>query len=168
MGQVQVELLGADDMRKVIKQLPKATQRKVLIGIYKEAVKPMVRAARKNARPISNTLAKSIGAFASKQKSVARVFVGPRTGKRRKYDGWWAHFWEWGTRIRRPKKEPYMVFHTKDGWVRSKRVRRIAPRPFMTPAIDSKLNDCKGNILKGSQKVIQRYIKRGVFNVKWQ
>ena len=101
------------DMKEVLKnleKLPEKVQKRVVKGAVRAAAKPIVKEARRLVPVRTGNLKKSIGVNARRSdKTTVRVSISPRKGGR--YDGFYGHFVEFGT-------------------------KNSAPHPFMRPAFE--------------------------------
>jgi hypothetical protein len=121
-----IEITGAEQVDKILSNLPDAIQYKVVISALRKAARPMVEAQRrlapkgdrtyKNYRGQLHTpgwLKKSHGIVNGKNRRYPSVYVGPRYGKKYKYDGYYFKFLIEGTdrRVARHIKRPL------DNWI---------------------------------------------------
>jgi HK97 gp10 family phage protein len=144
------------------------------MSAYRKAGKHVVNAARRNARSVSKTLAKSIGIMQGRDKSKPTIFIGPRSKSNQyrglvkvrsvKHDGWFAHFYEFGTSVRKPRRKQYLTFKVNDNWVKARQAKGIRRQPFMRPAIDQNkrkvLEGFKDELAKAIDKEIQKHAKK--------
>ena len=107
-GQITIE--GIDELSRHIKNLPSdKVKRKELLKALRRQAKPLLEAVKEKA-PVANNpitvkgvtyqagnLQKSFNIKAGRSKTMPNVVVGPRRGKKNKYDGWYAHFLLYGT-----------------------------------------------------------------------
>ena len=111
---VEVEVHMGDLLKK-LKTLPEKVQKKVLSGAVRASAKPIVDEARRLVPVRTGNLKKSIGVTKARTKGTTmRFYVSPRKGG--KYDGWYGHFVELGT-------------------------RHNAPHPFLRPAYEAKASE---------------------------
>lgn len=99
-----VEITGDKQIDAILSNLPDALQRKVVLSAFRKAARPMVEAQRRLAPEtheprryrgrlhIPGTLKKSHGIVNGKSKQYPAIWVGPRYGKRYKYDGFYFKF----------------------------------------------------------------------------
>jgi HK97 gp10 family phage protein len=108
------EIQGWDAFLKTVEKLPDRQKRSEILKVLRRVAKPMVSAARSRVRIADRvvyryvrggrieqeprTLQKSIGIITGRNRNYPNVLVGPRAGGRKKYDGWFGHFLEFGTR----------------------------------------------------------------------
>jgi len=120
MSDIDIKLLGANDLRKIFKGLDQKTSNKVLKRVLSDAANPLVKAARQNI-PVRRTKIAPHGAGLKKRggrrqwhpaglgkksptkkmgnSPTATVFVGPRAGvKGTRTDTYYLRFWEEGTK----------------------------------------------------------------------
>lgn len=100
-----IVITGDKAADKILSNLPDALQRKIMISAFRKAARPMVnemkrlspmdqggpRKYRGNLH-IPGTLKKSHGIVVGKSKQYPTVWIGPRMGKRYKYDGFYFKF----------------------------------------------------------------------------
>lgn len=156
----ELQLIGDKELRKILEKLPGKVDVRLLKAAARRAAKPLVKSARRKAPSKTGNLRKSIGTIGLRSHNgAAAVFVGPRSGRRNKYDGWYAHFVEFGSRgvVR------YNTKHRKKGQ-RYKSDNKA--KPFMRPAYDQE----KGNMMKEYEKhvgfVTQKYLDKQASKMK--
>ena len=159
-----IQLLGIEDLKTVFKRLPYKVNKKLLVATMRSAAKPIVKYARRRIKGKSKTIAGSIGIKTAKSKTPA-IWVGPRTGKSLKYNGWFARFYEKGTSRRKPRKNKYLVFMGTKGKQKGKLVfakstAKIQATPFMRPAIDANIEQVKKSMAQELRKVMIKEIKK--------
>jgi len=142
MSNVQVTILGDEDLRRIFKQIPLKMTEKILVAAGRRAAKPFLSAAKVRARMTSKRLARSIGVKRSKKYRGA-VFAGVRRGKKQAHNlSFIAHWIEEGTKgikrkrsasnESRPNNPAFSwMYHIKKGG----RFRDDQPaQPFLAPA----------------------------------
>lgn len=108
MATIQID--GVEELRRAIIGISDdKLKRRELLKILRRQAKPLLNAIRMEApvakEPIKikgetylpQNLKKSFAIQTGKSKKYPNVFVGPRRGKKHKYDGWYAHFLLYGT-----------------------------------------------------------------------
>lgn len=108
-----IQIEGMDEIIAKIKALPDRTKRLEVLKILRRQMKPIQSAVR-NATPeadrpikvrgkvyMPGNAKKSISIFSGKSKLMPSVFVGPATGKKRKYDAWYLYLLVYGWRDNR-------------------------------------------------------------------
>lgn len=140
---VQVSLTGSKGINDVIKALPPALNRRVLLGAQRIAMRPIVKAMKKNlaaqAAEDSGNLMKSIGTKAFKKGggNSAASITGPRIGG--KFKGYHAHLVEKGTKpgLRTAKKGAFVLKRGDGSLVSVKQINHpgTKAKPFAAPAI---------------------------------
>ena len=148
-------------LQSTLNDLPKSVTKKVVRQGLRKAAKPLVKAAKSNAPigkgPGRGNLKKSIGVMTGAQRSALMnismaqasalradkqaVYVGPRAGRRWKYDAWYAHFVEFGT------------VHS-------------APHPFMRPAWDQTKIEVEATIADEIGAAVDRHFKLMAAKIK--
>lgn len=100
----KVELVGINDMEKIINQLPKKFQARVINAALKEASKPLFERAKVNlgSAPNGSDLVRIIRQVSRKVKGIPGQEIGAMPTKRkRRSEGAWedmgAYWLEWGT-----------------------------------------------------------------------
>lgn len=105
--------ISMGDLLKKMKALPERVQKNIVVGAVRASAKPIIKEAKQLVPKDTRTLEKSIGISKrkTKNKNIVHFSISPKRGG--KYDGWYAHFDEFGT--------AKMVAH-----------------PFMRPAFEKK------------------------------
>jgi len=121
----EIDIRGLDDAIKKLKKLEEKVQKKVARGTARAAAKPFVEEAKRRAPVKTGNLRKSIGIIAKRSKTpgIVRFWVGPRSGRHLKSDGFYGAFVEYGHQIKKDKKV----------------VGTVSPKPFIRPAAESAL-----------------------------
>jgi len=148
---------GFDEARMVMDVLPDKLQAKVLRKMFMKAAKPMVADAQSRVTahdPGYRKLAKAIG-FIPTNANRALILVGVRAKGPFKDVGYYGHWVEYGVSgvknktsktITKPEDESYRFWVAKVK--RGGRYRNdIAPQPFMRPAIDTKKETVKKDVI---------------------
>lgn len=137
-----ISLTGDRQLDRVLKRMPKRLTRKVVRGALRESAKPMVKAARAKIKSIglfkTGNLWRSMGIVTDRSrifKGSIRVGARMKRGDSRNMQGWHAHFFEFGTAPRRPRKSERLTFEGESGGlVTPKESKGIAANPFLRPA----------------------------------
>lgn len=129
MNNIYLSDLELKKANKSIKKLSKKLDDKVLKKVIRQSTKPLINSARSTVSKRTGNLSKSIGNLPLR-KAKRSVYVGPKSGKKRKYDGWYGRFVEFGT-------------------------KHMKPRPFMGPSWDKS----KGSVLRNIELKLKRIIK---------
>ena len=155
-----IELIGDKELRKILEKLPEKVDVRLLKAAACRAAKPLVKAARRKAPSKTGNLRKSIGTQALRSyNGSAAVLVGPRTGKRQKYDGWYSHFVEYGTRgIVRYKTKRYSKGQRYKADIKAK--------PFMRPAYDQEHANAMKEYENHVGFVTQKYLDKQTAKMK--
>jgi len=147
MSDVDIELIGDEELLAVLKDLDYKTQHRFLKRIVSDSANIHVKAARR-AIPVRRTKLtasgqkwhppgagkKSIGKKMGKSRRTATVFVGPRTNTGSYHnDGWFLKFWEYGTKNSPPNMGITAAYHAnkqavEDNMINS--VRKIITRTW--------------------------------------
>jgi HK97 gp10 family phage protein len=151
-----LQLKGFDDIEKILEALPEKLGPKVVRQCLKEAVKPMVKAAKANTPKDKGTLRKSIGIINGGKTQGSAIVVGPRRGAGKTADGWHGHFLEYGVTPRIVKK-PTLEHYSK-GTV----LGPVKAQPFMRPAWDMTKDIVRAEIARSLKAVLDANFK-GVF-----
>ncbi len=93
---VTVKMEGGDAVRGVLNKLPARIERKVLIKGLRAGAKVILKEARRLVPVRTGTLKRSLGIVVIRGRGKAELAVAARSGKQRKYDGWYAHLVEFG------------------------------------------------------------------------
>lgn len=138
----EVKVIGMEDINRRLNEFEDKIARKHLKDSLRAVSVPIVKSIKNNIRgklkKRKGTLLRSIGSWFFNKAGSGTIYVGPKTGRRAKYDAWYAHFLEFGTsgfgkRVR-------TKIGVKIGY--SKKGAGIHARPFIRPAWD----EHKGNI----------------------
>jgi len=151
---VSLNVDGIKDLQREIEKLKARTGKKQLDYALRRAAKPLIKTARKNIKGVSRTLAMSIGVIIAKRTRNPLVFVGPRIGRRSKFDGWFAHFYEYGTTLRMPRRRKVLKFDKDGKTIYAKQAEEIKATPFMRPAWDSMKTTVLANISKEMKNLL--------------
>lgn len=163
-----IDIIGDKEFRKVMKALPDRTTRKVMLGIFRQAGKPVRDEAKRRVPVKEKILQRSIGFITGRKKgrsaNAAVLWIGPRTRKGSKYPGYHAHLIEYGTAPHRIDSSVLI----NGTWRYIGLHPGTPPQPFMRPAIDSKkaqveqdIGSQLGSFLKKELKKIKRSGIRG-------
>ena len=128
---------GAENVKRLLRELGSALSKPVLQKNLREAAQPIADEARNLVPKKTGELTKSItveNAPTDDNTQDAAVLVGIKTGKG--FAGWRAHFIEFGT-------------------------SKMAARPFMRPAYDTKIGECRNLIEQKLGTVLAKVIKKG-------
>lgn len=156
------DLDGYNEAKKLLKELDKVTQRKVVLSVLRKSSRPIINSAKSKVRPYSKRIAKSIRFSQIRSAKKIAGSIKPR-GK----DAWFAHFVEFGTSgivkkdggYKRESDNP--VFAWVGKIKRGDRYRKDQnEKPFMRPAIAEKKGETKRLINKGFIEDIQKLIKK--------
>lgn len=133
MAEVDVKI-DMGDLLKKLRKLPERVQKKVLVGAVRAGAKPIIDEARRIVPKRTGNLAKSIGVNKRRSKgTIVHFSVSPRKGG--KYDGYYGHFVEFGT-------------------------KKMAPRPFMRPAFENKGEESIDAVRAYMKKRIEKEIEK--------
>jgi hypothetical protein len=172
----KVELVGLEDVERIVNQLPKKFQQKVIRAALKEASKPMVDQAKTNleSHPWGDSRYTTIKART--EKGIPGVELGhyaPKRGKRPKlvWRAMGAYWLEWGTmeqmtKPREPGTRSLATAQRRVGSLPSKR-GRVPAIGWLRKAInqtDEQMEEKYKNILWGQlNKALLRHAKK----IKW-
>lgn len=145
------EITGFAELQRKLEKLGDArTGRRLMLPVLRQVAEPTVKAARSlapksqaphhrysNGKIIATyqpgNLSKSIGKIVGRDKNNAVLYVGPRAGKNRKYDGFYGNFVEAGT-------------------------VHMPAQPFMGPAYAQ----TKGMVTKNAEQKVARKIQQQI------
>jgi len=153
----QVQIIGFDKLIYCLNHLPEKTSYRIVIQALKRAAKPILRTARQNVPKRTRNLMKSIQVFPSKSREFPAVWIGVRSGRRSKFDGWYGHFIHFGTKGfgKRNRSAGVTLGYAKGGG-------GIKATPFMTDALTQSGDAAIGEIHKSLQHVIVRFLQRNM------
>lgn len=160
------KLEGYKEAMELLKQLDKKTADKVVLSLLRKASRPIIKAARRNVKDVSEETAKTIYARKIRKAKMLGVSIKPTT--------WFAHFVEFGTSgIVGQGKKGYKRDYADNplfAWVgkvqEGKRYRMDQPaKPFMRPAMDSQraaTNQALVNAFRKDlvEKTIEKYKRK--------
>lgn len=156
------DLDGFNEAKKLLKELDKVTQKKVVLSVLRKSSRPIINSAKSKVRPFSKRVARSIrfGQIRSAKKLAGSI-------KPRGKDAWFSHFLEFGTSgvVKKAggykRKSDNQAFTWVGKIARGKRYRvDQTEKPFMRPAIAEKKGETKRLINKGFIEDIQKLIKK--------
>jgi len=144
----EARLIGGKELEEVLKKLPEKVNKRILNSAARLAAKPLIKSARRKVPKRTRNLEKSIGTrIKGRTGNQSVAMIGPQTGKRRRYDGWYAHFVEFGVSgISRKKKKRYRV--------------DVAAKPFMRPAYDETKGEMQKEYGNYVGKVTQKFLEK--------
>jgi hypothetical protein len=167
-----VTLLGEKEIKKIMSGLPDKLSYKIILATERKAARHLVKNAKQKAPVASRTtnewwgrrrkdkpavrihpetLKRSIGVVKIKTgKDFPTIMIGPRRGKRFKYDGWFGVFPEYGTKGYRIKK----------GKFKGRYMKGQKAKPYMSPAFASSREDMLREMTQGIGDVAQKFIKK--------
>jgi len=95
---VEYKLSGFDELSDALEDLGRETSGKLIIKALRAGAKPIVKDYKDNVPVRTGTLKKSIGVAVHKNSDGSKdLLVLAKSGKTRKYNGWYAHLVEFGT-----------------------------------------------------------------------
>jgi HK97 gp10 family phage protein len=156
------ELDGFREAEKMLKELDKVTQKKVVLSVLRKASRPIITSARAKVSGTSKRIAKSIRFSQIRSTKKLAGSIKPR-GK----DAWFSHFVEFGTSgiVGKPGGYKRESDNPAFGWVgkipRGRKYREDQPaKPYMRPAIAEKKQETKDLLNKGFTEDINATIKK--------
>lgn len=162
---IELKWSGIKEVDKVLKELPKKVQRKVLLSAQREVLKPVAKdmesALGAIAGTVTGNLKKSIGikALSGGKEYNAASLAGVRFGNR--YKGFHGRFFEEGTKERRPRKAKMLRFIGRDGQpVFVKSAAPMKKQPFMKPTIERHLPEVAKKYPEALLRSMVRYMER--------
>lgn len=174
----KVELVGIEDVEKILNQLPKQFQARVINAALKEASKPLLEAAKRNlgSAPHGGDLVRMVRQISRRVHGIPGQEIGFMPTKRARRSeavwedmgGWWLEFgtMEHMIKPREPSTRPLHVAQMRVGSPPATR-GRIFPQAWLRKAVDmtdKEIEDSFRNILWGKlNKSLRRYAKK----IKW-
>lgn len=161
-GDVTITLLGDRELKELFSAIPRSLTKSIFVRAGKLSAKPFERAAKAIIRPVSRSIAKSIGTVPSK-KHPGSVYTGRRVGK---FGGWMAHWYEYGTSGKKTGKKRSPLGGTRSfawvgGLMGGEKYRKATPRkPFIRPAWDQTKGQVAKSYTENIMKVIIKTIAR--------
>lgn len=160
----EVKVIGVEDINRKLNEFEDKIARKHLKDSLRAVAVPIVKSIKNNIRgklkKRTGTLLRSIGSWFYNKAGSGTIYVGPKTGRRAKYDAWYAHFLEFGTSGfgKRSQSWSSKLVTTKSGFTVKKKVGTttgyakkgggIQARPFIRPAWDQHKNSITENLGK--------------------
>ncbi len=173
----KVELVGINDMEKILNQLPKKFQSRVITAALKEATRPLFERAQRNLASVQwgGGLSKYIKQLSRKERGIPGFnigFVALKRGKRAKLvwramGGYWLEYgtMENMTKPREPRTRSLTQAQRNVG-VNSKRAR-VPAHGWLRKAVDTTekiITDDYRNIL---WKTLNKNLLRKAKKIKW-
>jgi len=157
LNMIQVKELGF-----LLKKLPDSLPFKVLVSGLRKAGKPLEKQMKSNAQSISKKIAQSIGIKTGKNKQFPAVWIGIHRHLLKKTKAFYWRFWEYGTTVRKPRKANFLRFWSvkTQSLITVKQVEAIPARPFLRPAIDSKIKTVEKGVIFEIRKSLVRFLRR--------
>lgn len=153
-----MEIKGFKELERKIKELPEKVKRKEVIKILRTSAKPTLRAAKNEVPVASGNLKKSLGIIVGKKgrsKENPTIYVGPRSGGRLKYDGWYGAIVHGGRNVYR---RGFKRRHVRSKQNANAAVKFIPGNPYM----DRAYNQTKGQVTKETEKSVAKAIQRQI------
>jgi len=166
MNDVDIKLIGDNELAEALRSLDYATQQRELKKILRDAANKTVVAHLKRVAPVrTGALRASMGVITGKSKRKATVFAGPRLSHSKTrsgkagYSGWVANILENAKPQRRvPQKgkafKPFFGTASGPGFVTS--VGPITKKTHFTYAIQTQLQPAALHITKSTRTVLTR------------
>lgn len=152
---VRMDLPDFENVRSVLQGMGDTVTRGLLTTAGRLAVKPLVKEARRRAPKRTRNLAKSIGVITERggNRYGANIVVAPRSGRRQKHDGWYAHIVEGGAKG--------IVKNTGKRFKKGQRYRKDIPgRPFFEPAVAATETQISKDYAENINTALERKIAR--------
>jgi len=155
MSKTGAEIIGMQNVHRVLDQLPKRINRKLLNQTMRESLKPFITEVRTRAKSYSKRLgmARSFGILTKKEQPWGRKLRVPYliAGARGKY-GKLFNITEYGAYknpVVKPKKSKVLKFVTKEGkTIFTKEVKSSKAHPILRPAADATRNKVSRDFMK--------------------
>jgi len=158
-----VEIRGEKELQRILRVLPQKVSRNLQLKALREGSKPLIKAAKNNAPSRTGTLIKSIGTTLDRKTKGASIYVGVRSGKRQRYDGWYGWFVERGTKgFGKRKKVSGDVAnrHSTPSVIYSKGGSGLKANPFFERAWDDTQTTVYEKIKVTIQEVVVKFLKQ--------
>jgi HK97 gp10 family phage protein len=156
------EIEGYKEAKKLLKELDKVTQKKVVLSVLRKASRPIITSAKSKIASKSKTIAKSIRF--RQIRSTKKISGSIKPGGK---DAWYPHFIEFGTSgivkksggYKRESDNPAFSWVGRLGkGVRFRQDQQAVP--FMRPAIAENKGQTKALLQKGFTEDIDKTIKK--------
>lgn len=154
MAFATVEIKGEDELMRCLRILPQKVSKQLQMKALREGSKPLIKAIREEAPKRTGTLIKSVGSTVDRQNKGAGLWVGIRTGKKQKYDGWYGWFVHAGTKGvgKRKRTKEGITYKYGSG-------HGITADPFVERAWNEEHENVFGNIKKVLQEVVVKHLQ---------
>ena len=176
MNDIDIKLIGDNELAQVIRNLDYVTQQRFLKNILADVGRREIVKYLKIVAPMGQTgnLRRSMGVIRGKAKNTATVFVGPRLSHKESaagkegYKGWVANILEFakseprtpkgaeGGRFQRSGKEPKKTFKPFVPGLFLREISPIRKRTHFTYTIESRLKPAEVEIKEATRRVIER------------
>lgn len=167
MSKTGIEIIGIQNVHRVLDQLPKRINRKLLNQAMRESLKPFIKEVRSRARSFSRKLGKAgnFGILTKKEQPWGRKLRVPYliAGARRtkKSIGYLFGILEYGahkTPVIRPKGRA-LKFTTKSGeTIFTKKMKGIKPHPILRPSADRTKKQVEREFMKILHKKTNEFL----------
>lgn len=153
-----IKIKGMRDISRALDRLPKELIRSSENAVLRAGAKPIEKAAKSRVVEDTGLLKKSIGIRVKKVAGINSARIGPRTGFKKSL----------GTRIARKTKgkrikgQPYEASQDPNKYSHLVELgsSRVAPRPFIRPAIDAAQGQVVDAMANGLDKHLTRTVAR--------
>lgn len=153
---IDIKLVGDQELMKVLTNLEYKTQHKVLKRVVGDAAQKTMVGPIRSVTPVrSGTLKSSVGKKAGKSKRSAVVFAGPLMGG--KHKGYVANILEHGKGTKRTPKNSKAL---STPWGPRMSVAGIKAKPFVRPTILANLKNAENHIFKSIRTIMEREMKK--------
>jgi len=152
---VNITLVGDEELMKVLTNLDYKTQHKVLKRITKDTAQKTLVGPLRQASPYrTGTLRASMGSLSGKSKRTAVAFAGPRMGG--KHKGYVANILEHSKGMKRIPKGAAL----NTPWGPRKSVKGFRKIVFVVPTLKRHLKDAENYFTKSIRTIMEREMKK--------
>jgi len=176
-----VRIIGIQNVHKVLEQLPKRINRKLLNQTMRYALKPFISEVRSQAKAYSKKLgrAENFGILTKKEQPWGRklripyIIAGPRTYNKKSGKAYWSFLFnilEYGAfrtsiirghRKGRKGEVRVLSFVNKSGErIYTRKMKGIKPHPILRPAADSTKRQVEVRFMRGLSKKTNEYLDK--------
>lgn len=150
IGQVQIQ--GATELNRLLRILPQKVSKQIQMKSIRQGARILVKAVKAEAPKRTGILSKSVGVTTDKSR-VASMYVGVRTGRKQKYDGWYGWFVHGGTKgVGKRKRSASGTTYSKSG-------KGIKANPFFQRAWDATQESVYEAIKRALQENVLNFLK---------
>jgi len=159
---LNIKVTGLRELNKNLKKLKGRQAQNVIAASLRAGGRVIVKEARTRLDPEYETLSKSLTVKVKRRRSpyVLNAVIGPTTGRKAKFDGWYAHFVEFGVDPHELTIKSKKVMNIgDDNFATTASHPGIKAKPFLRPAVDSTLRQIEKAYSKKMWEGIRKLLR---------